>query len=106
MESLEDFSVSARTHLRKFWHLSLFAASFSSLNVFQWLQFLTLEHSRAYQALMSDNDRQHLPWLLEFRRLANQKPQKPFEGPLNDKAANAYYDQLIKKYIPGGQLRF
>ncbi len=69
------------------------------------MQFLSLDVSRSYQALMGPSDRAMWPWLARFRQLSVYR-RVDLPGALKGAEFKAYYSSLLEKYIPAGTLRF
>ena len=61
-----------------------------------------------YAELLCEGDRMMVPWLARFRELSAYKrtPDQAQPGRLTGQAFRDYYNGLIRKYIPGGTLRW
>jgi hypothetical protein len=60
-----------------------------------------------YAELLSQFDRNMVPWLARFKELSAYKRRaEPPGGRLKGEAFRKYYDALIRKYIPDGKLRW
>lgn len=63
--------------------------------------------SQPYAELLSESDRMMVPWLTRFRELsAYKRPDQAQPERLTGQAFRDYYNDLIRKYIPSGSLRW